>query len=132
MWVRVVGAAIAALGFLAAFIRWVVPRIRRFAHDLKATRDAILGRDAVKDSITGKEIAPYLPSMGQRLATVEGTQKKNARQIKSIAGHLTMLEATVRELAHNDKDRVLARQEHIALLDTIRAVNTDDDTVTKP
>lgn len=46
---------------------WVKAGLER----VRSAFDAILGREAVVDSITGKELAPALPGIGQRMSTVE-------------------------------------------------------------
>lgn len=61
----------ALLGLFVGFWRWVRPRTKRVAADANAVRDVLLGRDAIFDSITGRELAPALPGIGQRTATLE-------------------------------------------------------------
>lgn len=65
-----IGAA-GLLAILAGYYRWLAPRIKRTRSEAVAVRDAILGREAMLDSITGIEVSPKLPGMGQRMATVE-------------------------------------------------------------
>lgn len=59
------------LGMLLGWLRWVRPRIRAVRGKFVAASDALVGRDAITDSITGREIAPALPGIGQRMETVE-------------------------------------------------------------
>ncbi|MAE64165.1 MAG: hypothetical protein CMJ18_07800 [Phycisphaeraceae bacterium] len=60
------------LGAVGAFwVKVLKPRIEAGRKEATAVRDAILGREPITDSITGREIAPALPGIGQRMATVE-------------------------------------------------------------
>ena len=71
---RVVGLLVAVctlLGLVVGWVRWVRPKIHNGRREVVAVRDAILGRDAIADSITGKEIAPAVPGMGVRMAHQE-------------------------------------------------------------
>lgn len=61
----------ALLGLFVGFWRWVRPKMKRAASDANAVRDVLLGRDAIFDSITGRELVPALPGIGQRTATLE-------------------------------------------------------------
>jgi hypothetical protein len=47
-----------------AFFRWVRPRLKQAASDIQAGRDALIGRDAIHDTITGRELVPALPGIG--------------------------------------------------------------------
>ena len=53
------------------FFRWVRPKLKQASADIQAGRDALVGRDAIYDTITGKELAPALPGIGVRMATTE-------------------------------------------------------------
>lgn len=64
-------AVAAAVGVLYAFLRWMRPRWRDVRADIRAGRDALVGRPAIVDSITGAELAPALPGMGVRMDTNE-------------------------------------------------------------
>lgn len=69
--VGLAASVVALLGIIGGWLRWVRPRWRRASREVVAVRDSILGRDAIVDSITGREIAPALPGIGQRVATIE-------------------------------------------------------------
>ena len=58
-WLIALGGAVAVI---AAFLRWVRPRIRDFKHDARQIRDTLVGREATRDSITGEEISPPFPA----------------------------------------------------------------------
>jgi hypothetical protein len=117
------------LGGLVAWFRWLRPKWRSAKADVVAGRDALLGRDAVHDSITGKEIAPALPGIGQRVTTLE-------EAIPAISVALTRMsdmhvrvsgvEDRVGRLERMEGERSLARTESIELLRTIdNAIKAD-------
>ena len=56
---------------LLGWLRVVRPRIRKARATLTSAQDALLGREAIIDSITGREIAPALPGVGSRMAHQE-------------------------------------------------------------
>lgn len=123
---------LAILGALVAFVRWVRPKWREMKHDARAGRDALLGREAVYDSITGKEITPALPGIGQRVASLEETSAATAVALTRLADTHTRidgLEHRVSRLERGDAERTLARTESIELLRTIDTVarNKKDD-----
>lgn len=61
-----------ALALLAwGWWKRVRPWWKGLKRDLIGGRDALLGREAVTDSITGKELAPAQPGVGVRIANVE-------------------------------------------------------------
>lgn len=67
----IAAALVVVLGALIALARWVRPKVQSITADVAQARDALLGRDAVVDSITGRELAPPLPGMGVRMAHQE-------------------------------------------------------------
>jgi hypothetical protein len=85
-----------AVAVLATWLAWLRPRYKKSKADAAAIRDAILGRDAVKDSITGKELAPPLPGIGQRMATQE-------TQMAEITTAVAQIAATHLQLARMDQ-----------------------------
>ena len=70
-WVTFLLALATLLGVLIGWLHLVHPRILRGRSEVTAIRDSILGRDAIVDSITGREIEPALPGVGVRLAATE-------------------------------------------------------------
>lgn len=100
-----IGSAIAVVG---AWLAWLRPRYYKSKHDAAAIRDAILGRDAVTDSITGKELAPPLPGIGQRMATQETQMAEITSAVAAIAAthlQLTRMDRTIDE--HEDRIKAL-------------------------
>lgn len=69
------GAALTVLGVLTilvpVYLRWVRPKWRAFRHDLVAGRDALVGRDAILDPMSGTQLAPALPGIGKRMENFE-------------------------------------------------------------
>lgn len=128
-WVPLAVGLVALLGALLGFLKWVRPKFRAAKKDVRAGRDALLGRDAVYDSITGKEISPALPGIGQRMASTE----QNVSILTVAVGRLADMhdrvngiEARVQRLEHGDAERQLARTESIELLRTIdNAIKSD-------
>jgi hypothetical protein len=78
-----------------SFIRWVRPKLRQAGSDIRAGRDALVGREAVFDTITGKELAPALPGIGVRMATTETQMSVLTDAVAKLAdndGRLSSLE----------------------------------------
>lgn len=104
----------ALLGVLVGWVRWVRPKIRRGRREVTAVRDAILGRDAITDSITGKEIEPALPGMGVRMAQQEQQMAIITDAVAKIAdSHLRLesLESRVKVLEDARVERVVTQVE---------------------
>ena len=112
---------IAIIGAVLGWLKWLRPKIRRGKAEVVAVRDAILGRDAISDSITGREIEPPLPGVGVRVAHVEESQRETSRQIESIAVAITKLasqqeaiedhEARIEQLEKAAVERIVTKQE---------------------
>ena len=75
----------AIVAAFAAFFRWAAPRYRRAKSRVVATVDTIAGREAITDSITGRELAPAIPSIGERMATHEGRLDRMVEAVAEIA-----------------------------------------------
>ena len=110
-WIIFAASVVAALGIL-----WkVAKRARRKAKDVSgdvvAIRDSILGRDAVVDSITGKELAPALPGIGQRMDTVERALVALADQHAVLEDH----EERIKALEAARVERVVSQAESAAM-----------------
>lgn len=104
----------ALLGVFVGWVRWVRPKIRNGRREVVAVRDAILGRDAIHDSITGKEIEPALPGMGVRMAHQEQQMQILTEAVAKIAdSHLALenLEKRVKVLEDARMERVVSRAE---------------------
>ena len=70
---------------VGAYVR-LSPRVKERRAKQQARDDAILGRPAVLDSITGEEIAPELPALGVRLARMETDVRAITHEIHPNGG----------------------------------------------
>ena len=59
--------------------------IKGFLQDVRGFRDAILGREAVVDSITREVIQPPLPGIGMRMAHQETQMTEMTRAVTQLA-----------------------------------------------
>lgn len=89
------GAILSVLGILAivvpVWIKWGLPKWRSFKHDVTAGRDALVGRDAICDPISGTQLAPALPGIGKRMETIEGALVVLAEQQVTLSDHAMRL-----------------------------------------
>lgn len=123
---ELIGLAIAActlLGLLYAHYKWVRPIYRRVKHDVVGSRDVLLGRPPVTDSITGKEIAPPLLGVGQRVTALEDTLHQLADQRRELDSHHDRITA----LEDSRLERVVNQVESAEMW---RAVNNAHDATT--
>ncbi len=117
-------------GLIFAWLRWVRPRIRSTRRKATAISDALIGREAITDSITGRELAPALPGIGQRMETVEkavthiadllSSQRHQDERIESLETRVDTLEGQVIE-------RVAAKAEAVAAWKAVAAVASQND-----
>ncbi|HRD59388.1 hypothetical protein [uncultured Nocardioides sp.] len=88
-WLALVISATTVLALVGGWWRWLRPRYRRLRGEVVGIRDSILGREAITDSITGREIEPALPGMGVRMAGLEqahtALEQSQARLLDAIA-----------------------------------------------
>lgn len=97
-------AAVATVaGVVFAFWKWVRPRWRSLKSDFRAGRDALVGREAVVDSITGKELAPALPGMGVRMDTNERQLATLTEAVVALANTTTRLDDIERRVGVNER-----------------------------
>lgn len=112
--------AAAVLGALTMLWK-AARRTRRTAGEVtdKARRvsDSILGRPAVIDTITGKELAPALPGIGQRMDTVERAVIALADQHLKLDDH----EGRIKALEEAAVERVVTRAESAQAWQTMEA-----------
>lgn len=117
---------------LAGWWRWVHPRIESTKKDGAAMRDAILGREPVVDSITGRELAPALPGIGVRMAHQEDQMRLLTDAVSKIADshqRLEHVEKRVDEIAIDVADlkagtleRIMARAESTQAWSAVEAI----------
>jgi len=117
----VLGGALAVIG---GWLKWIRPKIRATRREFRAARDSLLGREAITDSMTGSEIAPAVPGIGQRMATIEAALGELVNLHRRLDGHERRLD----DLESKDLERALARTESIEMLRTIdTAIRSDPD-----
>lgn len=112
-----IGAIATALAALYAGWRKAKTVIREGRKDARAFKDAILGREEILHPDTGVILAPAVPGIGARMATIETAVVEMANT------HLRVdrLEERVSHLEARDVERALARTESIELMRTIDA-----------
>ena len=121
-----------ALALLWAGYKWVRPRCKRRQADRIAQRDAIIGRPAILDSITGRELAPALPGIGVRQANMEqqltvladavAEMAKSNRRLDDHAAKIAANTEDIAELKAMTAERVVGKVESVQLLRTMEAV----------
>ena len=130
--IALAGAVVALITALAGWWRWVRPRIERVKKDGAAMRDAVLGREVVVDSITGRELAPALPGIGVWMAHQEDQMRLLTDAVSKIADshrRLEHVEQRVDEIAVDVADlkaasmeRIMARAESAQAWQAVEAV----------
>jgi hypothetical protein len=105
--------------------------------DYVAGRDALVGREAVRDSITGRELSPALPGIGQRMANVETAIVAIAQQQEDIADLKHAVAVHDREIGRHGEDiselkaavveRVVNKVEQTELWRTVGLIHDRDD-----
>lgn len=106
---------IALLGVVVGWLKWLRPRWRRVKDDALGARDALVGREAIIDRASGREVAPAIPGIGHRMATVE----QALTTLVNNEARLSALEHDVAELKDARIERALTKVESIAAFDAI-------------
>lgn len=116
-----VALAVTAIGGALALLYAGWRRVRRFVlegrKDARAFKDAILGRDEIIHPETGVILAPAVPGIGARMATIETAVVEMA----STHARVDRLEVRVANLEEKELERAQARTESIELMRTIEA-----------
>lgn len=141
-WLLAVGAAAT---MLVTFIRFIRPLWRNTKSDARAIRDTLVGREAVKDSITGEEIRPAQPGIGSRMADQELHARRQSTQLEILTNavadmaraseRLDAMERNHADLAQrvtafeqgHHLERMAGKVESIQLLSTIETVAKSGD-----
>lgn len=124
-WIIFAASVVAALSLLWKVTRRAHDKAKDVGGDVVAVRDSILGRPAVVDSITGKELAPALPGIGQRMDTVERALVALADQHAVLEDHETRLKA----LEDARVERVVTQVESAAMWQAVaKAADETDET----
>lgn len=122
-WVIFAASVVGAVAVLWQAFKRVTHKTRTVRGDAVAIRDSILGRDAVVDSITGKELAPALPGIGQRMDTVERALVALADQHAAIEDHETRIKA----LEEARVERVVTQVESAAMWQAVVKATDEDE-----
>lgn len=112
-------------GLAFTFARWMRPKLKQAASDIRAGRDALVGRDAIRDSITGKELFPALPGIGVRMATTEASLSQLTTAVAKLVDNdarLTDVEHRTKALEDAMVERVVTRAESAAAWRAVEAV----------
>lgn len=104
---------------------------------ITAVGDAILGREAVVDTITGKEIAPALPGMGVRMAHQEQQMEAITAAVTRLASQQEAIvelkrgqdehEERLQRLEQASVERVVTKAESAAAWRAVEAVAKSGD-----
>lgn len=121
---------------LALWLGWIKtirPRLRAARQRWTQATDALLGRDAINDSITGEERVPALPGIGQRMSTVEDVMQTLVEAVsdqRKIQEKVIDHEARISRLERDDLRAVLQAAERAATAasaaEVLRMVNERD------
>lgn len=88
-----VGIAVGLSALLGGWWRWVRPRYRKAKRTVAAVTETLVGRDAITDPSTGRELVPAQPGLGVRMATME----EAIVRLSHMDGRVTAVETTVGE-----------------------------------
>ena len=134
----------AVVGVITAAVKWAWPKWKAFCGKTVAAIDSIVGRDEIRDSITGEVRVPALPGIGVRMAHQEQQMELLTVTVTKLVDqqvHQQRLEQRVDE--HDDRikkledaqvERVVSRAESAAAFHAIEAAikatpDPDADTV---
>jgi hypothetical protein len=121
------------LGLVFGYLWKVRPGVKQVASDVRAGRDALVGRPAVYDSITGRELAPALKGIGVRMDTNEQQLGELTVAFAKLADSTLRLDEhdqRLKRLEEGVVERVVTRAESTAAWRAVEAIATQpaDDT----
>lgn len=125
----------ALLAVVAGWLRWVRPKWRSATGRIVAALDTIAGREAITDTITGRELAPPLPSIGRRMESVEGSVSRLVEVIESQAEQNQRLdnhESRIEQLEAQVIERIAAKAESVSAWRAVEAVAKQADPPAPP
>lgn len=102
------------LVMVAGGLRWARPKWRQFKNDALGARDALVGREAIIDRASGREVAPAIPGIGHRMATVEQvlvTLVDNEHRLSAAEDAISSLRADVTRLDAAYVERIVTKAE---------------------
>lgn len=127
----ILASLVVVVSALIAFVKWIRPKYNRGKSDVVAIRDSMLGREEVRDSITGHVISPALPGIGVRMDSQERQMAVITEAVAKIAdSHLRLeqhdsqiseLNNRVSKLEQSTVERIVARAESTAAFRAIEA-----------
>ena len=106
----VTGAALsfcALLVILGGWLKWVRPRWRKVKNDALGARDALVGRDAIFDRVSGRQLAPAIPGIGNRMEHQEREMSEMKQAVIQLAETHTQL-IRVNEALVDHEGRLMA------------------------
>ena len=126
-WLQFIILIGAAGTVILAALRWVRPRIKNFTGDLRAVRDTLVGRPAMRDSITDRIIpGTALPGIGERMASQEQTVADMSKSVRTLVENNQRLDDHEKRIERIEDalhiDRRLDKIESVQLLRTIETV----------
>lgn len=132
---QVIDAAVGLATLLVivfGWVRFVRPRLAKATAEVTAVRDSILGRDEIRDSITGRVLAPSLDGMGVRqertedqVATLVLSQRQLTETVNRLAEQQQRLdnhEARITKLEEAAIERIVTRADSALGWAAVRAV----------
>lgn len=137
-WQDVAIGAVALIVAAYSGKRWLFPRWRAIVAQFVAVRDAILGRDAILDSITGEQLAPAQKGLGPRTAELERGMELLSIAVTKLADQNTALISVTRDVSDLQTrvgrleaasvERVVTKVESTAAWSAVEAVAKTDST----
>lgn len=151
-------ASMATVALVAGgLLKTVHPKWKEAKQDIRAGRDALLGRPAVYDSITREIVQAELPGIGVRMANNEVIQRQQAQQltvltdavtkiadshsrmdlafsrISKVEEEVVTLRDEVKDLKVAAVERIVSRQDSVAAFRAIEAAQkatpTDEESI---
>lgn len=98
--------ALTCTTILAVWVGWakfIGPRVKRGWGRVVGIFQAIAGRDAIVDKVSGKEVAPAVPPLGEQLSTMNETIAKLVAVIESNHDAHERLNAHDKHLVAHDQ-----------------------------
>lgn len=123
--VTIAGGILALLLAVLGWLRWLRPRVRKAISRTGAALDTIAGREAIVDNITGRELAPALPSIGKRMESVEGSVAQLVEVIKSQHQQDRRLDDhdhRIKQLEDGTIERIAGKAESVATWRAVEAI----------
>jgi hypothetical protein len=127
----------------AIWLGWakvVGPKLKPAWSRLVGTIQAIAGRDPIIDKVTGKEIAPALPPLGEQLSTINDTMAKLVVVIESNHDAHKRIDQVVQRVDGHDQalailagaqiEKAALHKENAAFFDMV--AKRDSDVIDEP